>query len=397
MKNLAVFLVLVAVSASAVFVLWPQETIPPKLEQIEISQKTEQEILAEIDQKNQEYLHGMYITTVYNLDYPSQTNLSEKQLKAEMDAMLDDTQNMGITDVFFQVRPQADAFYVSEIFPTSVYLTGNQDSPAPFDVLEYVTQGCHERGMKIHAWINPYRITKKETDILSSAHIAVTEPDRVVKHTDGNLYFDPALQQNQQLIIDSILEIIENYDVDGIHFDDYFYPDTDFDDSQSYALYGDGKSLGDFRRDNVTELVENTYNAVKSADETVQFGISPAGIWGNSSDISGGSETGGSQSYFRQYADTKKWVEYGIIDYIAPQIYWAFGHKLADFQTLCDWWDNVVAGTDVKLYIAHANYNEYSGVFDAGEIQKQLEYSMAKENVHGSLYFRYKLIGDTLN
>ncbi|MFI3227589.1 MAG: family 10 glycosylhydrolase [Clostridia bacterium] len=341
-----------------------------------------------------EYLNGVFVTTVYNLDFPSSSNLSEQQLKNEIDEILDNIKEQKITDVFFQVRPCADAFYYSEIYPTSIYLTGNQDTVPEFDVLEYYTTGCHKRGLKIHAWINPYRITKSSDDVLSDTHIAVTNPELTVLHTDGNLYFDPALDEVTQLILDGVEEIITNYDIDGIHFDDYFYPSTTFDDAQSYEKYGDGRSLDDFRRDNITNFVQTTYNFIKITNPNVVFGISPSGIWANASDggVEGGSNTSGTGSYFYSYADTKKWVEMEILDYIAPQIYWNIGFQSAEYEVLVDWWAEVCAGTNVELYICHANYKEADGTFETGEIDRQIEYNKTKSNVSGSIFFRYSHI-----
>ncbi|MFI3116039.1 MAG: family 10 glycosylhydrolase [Clostridia bacterium] len=339
-----------------------------------------------------EYLHGVFLATVYNLDFPSALNMSESSLKAEIDEILDNIQKAEITDVFFQVRPCADAFYYSEYFPTSVYLTGNQDIKPSFDVLEYYVQGCHDRGLKLHAWINPYRITKLESDVLSNTHIAVTNPELVVTHSDGSLYFDPGLPEARQLILDGIEEIIANYDVDGIHFDDYFYPSTTFADDASYAKYSNGMSLDDWRRDNVTTLVSDANDLIKSYSSDILFGISPIGIWGNYPEFPEGSLTNGNSSYKVQYADTKKWVEMGILDYIAPQIYWKIGYEIAEYLTLVDWWDAVCDGTDVSLFICHANYREVSGAFEDGEIERQIEYNQTKDNVSGSIYFRYEHI-----
>lgn len=343
--------------------------------------------------QQEDYLHGVWVTTVYNLDFPSSPSLSEDKLKQELTVMLDDIEQRGLSDVFFQVRPQADAFYYSDIFNPSVYLTGNQDVQAPFDVLEYVTQMCHERNLKIHAWINPYRITKKETDVLSSTHIAVTNPELTVKHTDGNLYFNPALPQVEQLIKDGIEEIILNYDVDGIHFDDYFYPSKTFDDANAYNSLANGRSLDEFRRDSITSMISGVNDLIKEKAPDVLFGVSPVGIWANSSDIALGSDTNGNGSYLSQYADTRGWVKDEIIDYIAPQIYWNIGFEIAEYKTLVDWWSDVAYGTNVKLYIGHANYKETDGSFKSGEIDNQVAYNKTKDNVDGSIYFRYKLLG----
>ena len=339
-----------------------------------------------------DYMQGVWVSTVFNLDFPSSQNMSENDLKLEIKSILDDVKSREITDVFFQVRPQADAFYPSKIFETSVYLTGNQDSSPPFDILDFYIKECHARGIKLHAWINPYRITKSSNDVLSSDHIAVKQPNLTVNHTDGNLYFDPALEDVQQLILDGIEEIITNYDVDGIHFDDYFYPSSDFNDSDSFNKLGNGKTLDEFRRDNVTSLVEKVSILIDKKSPDILFSISPSGIWANKSDMPDGSDTNGSGSYFKQYADTKKWVELELIDCIIPQIYWNIGFEIAEYKTLVDWWCDVVADTNVDLYIGHANYKEFDKTFESGEIDRQIEYNKTKSEVNGSVFFRYKTL-----
>lgn len=337
------------------------------------------------------YLEGVWVTTVYNLDFPSQKALPEEAIKSEIVEMLDNLESKEITDVFFQVRPQADAFYNSSIFPPSMYLTGSQTTPASFDVLEYYIEQCHARDMRLHAWINPYRVKRQASDVLAPDHIAVLNPELVVQY-ENQLYFDPALPEVQEIILNGIAEIMDNYAVDGIHFDDYFYPGTDFDDSASYAIYGNGMELGDFRRNNVTNLVIAVNDLVKSYQNRVVFGISPAGIWANASSLSAGSDTAGGQTYFQHYADTRAWVHDEIIDYIAPQIYWSIGYKIAEYKTLVDWWCDQVEGTNVKLYIGQASYREVDGGFTAGEIDRQIAYNQTKEQVDGSIYFRYEHI-----
>lgn len=392
MKNIAnlIFLGLFTTAVTLGFIDVPQQEDLP----LDPSFSVTEQVDTSVNFEETEYLNGVFVTTVYNLDFPSTQSLSESQLKAEIDDILNNVQDAGLSDIFFQVRPCADAFYYSDIFPTSIYLTGNQNTTATFDVLEYYINGCHERGLSLHAWVNPYRITKSSSDVLSSSHIAVTNPELTVLHTDGNLYFDPALEQAQEVILSGIEEILVNYDVDGIHFDDYFYPSTTFNDADSFAKYGNGRSLDDFRRDNITDLIASVDALVEKISPDVSFGVSPSGIWANATDISGGSATNGTGSYENHYADTKKWVEMEIIDYIAPQIYWNFGFEVAEYQTLVDWWSNVCEDYDVDLYICHASYKEYDGTFEAGEIDRQVEYNQQIETVDGSIFFRYKHILD---
>lgn len=386
MKKILILLIIYTFGVIVFFI--DHKVVEIESETIKQNIVSEEQEIIEIEENNK-YLTGVWVSTVFNLDFPKTTNNDEQQLKAEIDEIIANSLANDISDIFFQVRPTADAFYYSKIFPTSVYLTGNQDISASFDVLEYFVTQAHKSNLKLHAWINPYRITKNSDDVLSDSHIAVTNPELTVTHTDGNLYFNPALEEVQELVVDGVLEILQNYDVDGIHLDDYFYPSQDFYDDEQYELYGDGRSLGDFRRDNVTNLIEKLYKTVKTYDENIKFGVSPAGIWANQSSFYEGSATNGTESYFNQYADTKKWVEMGILDYIAPQIYWQIGFDIADYEILSNWWSQVVEDTDVLLYIGHANYKETSGIFEVGEIDKQIDMNKQNDNINGSIFFRY--------
>lgn len=344
-------------------------------------------------------LRGIWVSTVINLDYPAKPTADADHLMAEADAILDDAAALGMNAVFLQVRPCADAFYESDIYPWSVYLTGEQGQ-APtdgFDPLAYWVKAAHKRGLELHAWINPYRITRAaaEWDKLAADHPAKLNPDWVIEYK-GNYYFDPALADVRELVISGAVEIVKNYDVDGIHMDDYFYPGTDFDDSASFAAYGGDMDLADWRRDNVNKLVKGLYKAIKAADKNVDFGISPAGIWASKTLNELGSDTTSTySSYYGSYADTRAWVKDGWLDYIAPQIYWERGHKTADFTALLDWWSEQVKGTGVALYIGLADYKTLeaktsdSAWYDGREIAGQLADCAANSEVDGVIHFRY--------
>lgn len=350
-------------------------------------------------------LRGLWVATVVNIDYPSKPETDPEILKAEAIEILDYAQATGLNAVFFQVRPTADAFYKSNIFPWSKYLTGAQGK-APeqgFDPLEFWTDEAHKRGIELHAWVNPYRITKKtysekshDFSSLDPSNPARRNPEWVVKHSDGNLYFDPGIPEVRKLIIDSVLEIIENYPVDGIHFDDYFYPGRTFNDAKTYEKYGKGrKSLEDWRRENVDTLIGDLSKAIKDASGHVRFGISPFGIWANVGTNPLGSDTRGLQSYYDHYADSRKWVKEGMIDYIAPQLYWNIGYAVADYGKLLAWWRDTVRETGVDLYIGQAAYRAVntdpsSPWYGAAEIQRQLELNEEAPEVKGSIFFSYK-------
>ena len=352
---------------------------------------------------------AVWVATVLNLDYPAKGTTDSATLKKEALEIIDNAAKYGFNAIVLQVRPSADALYKSALYPWSKYLTGKQGS-APtenFDPLAFWIEEAHKRGIAIHAWLNPYRITRKSGNEpahdytqLTSTHPAIKNPSWVVAHTDGNLYFNPGVPEVIDHLIDSVVEIVENYDVDGIHFDDYFYPSTTFNDSNTYALYGNGfSSIADWRRNNVNQLVLGVHDAIKSVDETVQFGISPFGIWANSKNHVSGSATNGLESYFSQYADTKKWVTEGWVDYIAPQIYWHIGYSIADYEILTKWWHNLVKDTDVNLYIGHAAYrtgnqDPTSPWYGVDEIKKQLILNKSYDSIKGSIFFRYTFFKD---
>ena len=346
---------------------------------------------------------AVWVSTIYHLDYPNNTTTDPAQLKSQADEILDNCKKMGMNAVILQVRPSGDALYPSEIFPWSQHLTGAQGvAPADgFDPLEYWVTEAHERGMELHAWINPYRVTRSgsaDYNSLASTNPALLHPDWVVRHSDGNYYLDPGLPEVRQLVVDGAVELVENYDIDGIHLDDYFYPGTNFDDADTYAKYGAGYAdIGDWRRDNVNKLVQELDTAIHKADPDCSFGISPFGIWANASKMSGGSNTNGNQTYFSHYADTRKWVKEGWIDYICPQVYWEIGHSLADYKTLANWWADVVKGTDVELYMGMADYK--AGNSSASSpwhgikaIQDQVALNAQIPEITGEVHFRYKFL-----
>ena len=346
-----------------------------------------------------EEMRGVWVSSVYNLDYPSSPTTDPDKLKAEADEILGNCVKWGLNAVFLQVRPSGDALYKSDLFPWSKYLTGSVGT-APqdgFDPLEYWVEAAHKRGLELHAWINPYRITRSkdtEWNSLPSTHPAKMNPDWVVKYSDGNYYFNPGIPEVRDLVTRGAVEIVQNYDVDGLHMDDYFYPGTDFNDAATYQKYGSSFSnIADFRRDSVNQLVAQLDTAVHNIDPDIQFGISPSGIWANKSTDPRGSNTNGSEHYVSSYADSLYWIENGLVDYIIPQIYWEIGHKLADFATLADWWNDAVAGSDVHLYIGMGAYrcaDNPTGVWTTTDpLFDSLAYLENKDNVGGCVFFRY--------
>ncbi|MDO5388695.1 MAG: family 10 glycosylhydrolase [Clostridia bacterium] len=348
-------------------------------------------------------MQGVWVSTTLNLDYPSKGTTDSVTLKSEADTIIENCADMGITDIFLQVRPEADAFYKSEIYPWSQRLTGSQGI-APdndFDPLEYWVDECHKKGMKLHAWINPYRVTN--TTGVKAESLALTSPARQntqwVKEFEGKLYFDPAIPEVRELVISGVEEIVKNYEVDGIHLDDYFYPGAGFDDSDSYAKYGNGKNKDDWRRENVDALVEGIHNKIEEIDGSVEFGISPVGVWANKKNNPLGSDTYGSESYYKNYADTRKWALKEWVDYIAPQIYWEIGNKTIDYKTAVEWWAETLKNCNTKLYVGLADYKcdgaaSSSAWYNGGAIQEQIDLNKSISKVSGEIHFRYKFINN---
>ena len=354
----------------------------------------------------EEEMRGVWVSTVLNLDYPKAPTTDPSTLKQQADSIIDGCDKMGFNNIFLQVRPCSDAFYKSDTYPWSAYLTGSQET-APqddFDPLEYWIEEAHKRGIKLHAWINPYRITKtndtddREYKSLARNNPARLHPEYIIKYSDGQYYFDPGLPVVRRLLVDGAVEIVENYDVDGIHMDDYFYPGTDFGDSMTFAKYGSGfTSIDAWRRNNVDLLVRELDTKLHEADSDIDFGISPAGIWANKSTSPDGSDTGGNESYTSHYADTRKWAQNGWVDYIAPQIYWNIGYSVADYKILASWWANQVKDCDTRLYIGMATYRSSGAAqnsvwYGTDEIKRQLELNRQTYGVDGEIHFRYGLI-----
>lgn len=286
---------------------------------------------------------GAWFSTVWQERY---RNMNSEQMKTFFERSLDSLQHLGINAIIFQVRPQADAFYKSKYEPWSAHLSGQQGK-APdsgFDPLEFVIDECHQRGMELHAWINPYRVTTSPNDKLVSNHLYYRRPDLFVTY-GKKIYFDPGIKENRTYICTIVKDIVLHYNVDAIHMDDYFYPypiaGESFPDDKSFRANNRGfTNKGDWRRDNVNLLIKEVKETLMSTKPWVRFGISPFGIYRNKKSTSdgSGSETNGLQNFDDLYADIKLWVKNGWVDYNMPQIYWEIGHKLADYTTLIHWW-----------------------------------------------------------
>lgn len=340
-------------------------------------------------------LHGVWLTTVNNADFPSKPGLSAAAQEKQIDGILDRVKKMGLNAVFLQVRPGADALYKSDCYPWSKVLTGEQGKDPGYDPLAYFIQEAHSKGLKLLAWVNPYRVqTQADTSGLADTNPAKLHADWDVTTGDGQLYLNPGIPDVRKYIEKGVAEIVHKYNVDGIVFDDYFYPSKDFDDAASYKQYGAGKPLDEWRRSNVNALVSELHKMIKSTRKGVSFGISPAGVWANEAQSPGGSKTiGASSTYYDNYADSKLWVKNKWVDFICPQIYWEIGNDNTDYTKLLKWWADTTRGTGVKLYIAHdvdKVQDGEPGWQSPDQIVRQLCAAKGYSDYGGSVFFDYK-------
>ncbi|MGL4292442.1 MAG: glycoside hydrolase family 10 protein [Bacteroidales bacterium] len=290
---------------------------------------------------------GTWIQTIYQAQY---AGMSQKQMKQYFCELLDGLQYAGINAIIFQMRPSADAFYNSQIEPWSKWFTGKQgNAPAQeWDPADFLIKECHKRNMEFHAWLNPYRVATNSKEKLAPNHIFHQHPEWFVEY-DGKLFFDPGYPQTRKYVREVIKDIVTRYDVDAIHFDDYFYPypakGQSFSDDNSFLTYHKKMNFKsnqreDWRRQNINILIKSIREDIIQIKPWVRFGISPFGIYRNHHNDPDGSLTNGLQNFDDLYADILFWSNQGWIDYVIPQLYWEIGHKQADYKTLVKWWND---------------------------------------------------------
>jgi len=340
---------------------------------------------------------GAWIHTVGNKDFK---NMSADSLKKFLTNTLDILQRSGVNAVIFQVRPQADAFYVSDLEPWSRFIAGEQGkAPSPlWDPLEFMVKETHKRGMELHAWCNPYRVTSNDQEQLHPDHLYFKNPS-IFKRYGRQLYFDPgepeAIAHTKRVMAD----LVTRYDIDAIHFDDYFYPYPEkfgeFHDDASFVKYAKNQGFeywqkGDWRRNNVSTLIREINDTIKKIKPWIRFGISPFGVHKNFKDTpdGSGSKTNSLSTYEDLYADIPLWLENGWIDYNVPQLYWKIGHPNADFTTLINWWNN--ANLKGQLYIGQ-NISTFSekDLRDTTKTQFAEKMRLVRElpHVHGNVWW----------
>ena len=340
---------------------------------------------------------GAWIATVLNLDWPSARGLETTAQQGQLVAMLDALKEAGINAVFFQVRSESDAMYASEIEPWSYWLTGEQGrAPEPFyDPLAFAIDEAHKRGMELHAWFNPYRAVRNTNGYTQdAAHVSVQHPDWTLAFGTF-LILDPGLPDVRDYVTRVIMDVVRRYDLDGVHFDDFFYPYPPNaianEDAFTFAAHDRGfADVGDWRRDNVNLFVAQVQDSIRAAKPWVKFGISPFGIWRD------GTPAGitGLDAYSVIYADATAWLSAETIDYLVPQLYWAFGGG-QDYARLAPWWASV--RNERHLYTGHGLYrsdpNTFGNtLFAADEVPRQVRFNREDSGILGSVFFRAKNI-----
>ena len=342
---------------------------------------------------------GVWVATVANLNWPKKTDISPREQRGDFKEILKEIKIMNMNAVIMQIRPSGDAIYSSKKAPWSRYLTGTQGKYPGYDPLKFMVEESHKMGIEFHAWFNPYRVALNDEEFksLSPDNFAVKNPETVVKY-GKRYYFDPGIPKVREHLIEVVLEVVDNYDIDAIHIDDYFYPYTiegvDFPDGESYKAYGgDFSKIEEWRRENVNKLIEELHTEIVKRDKNVKFGISPFGVWRNSKDDTRGSETAAFQtSYDNLYADVLKWIDMGWIDYVIPQVYWNFGFAPAPYEKLVNWWVKETSGKKVKLYIGQGAYKVGKENWEnPDELINQIYYNRSL-GIEGSAFFDIKSI-----
>lgn len=346
---------------------------------------------------------AVWIATINNIDWPAYSTSDPVEQREQFKILLNHLQQSGINAVFVQVRPSADAFYHSNLEPWSEWLTGEQGIPPNpyYDPLEFMVAETHRRNMEFHAWFNPYRaIANRNRSNVTSDHITKRNPHWFMEFGSLTL-FNPGVPAARQHIVNVISDVLRRYDIDGVHFDDYFYPypsnEYSISDATTYRTYGKGfASKADWRRYNVDMLIKEVHEAIQKIKPKVKFGVSPYGVWRNSNLSAYGSETtSGLTSYDHLYADVRNWLQQGWVDYIVPQLYQNSKHKGKPYKKLVDWWAN--NSFNRHLYIGHATYRifgegESKTWHDYKEMPLQVRYLRRFKQVSGSAFYGSKAL-----
>jgi uncharacterized lipoprotein YddW (UPF0748 family) len=360
---------------------------------------TQVETHATIYEAQKREMRGVWIATVENIDWPSNRNLDSDTQKKEFKTIMDAHQKTGINTVFVQVRSASDALMASRLEPWSEWLTGTQGkAPEPFyDPVEFMIKESHSRSIEFHAWLNLNRGKHKTAKTIAADNVIKTHPEWFYEY-DGYTIYNFGLPEVRDYITRVVVQLVRDYDVDGIHFDDYFYPYPSptfkINDDNAFKKYPRGfTKIGDWRRDNIDLLIKQISDGIKSVKPHVKFGVSPFGVWRNKKDDPTGSDTNGGSSYDGQFADSKKWAKNGWIDYIAPQVYFTTYFQKVPFETMAKWWTNHAYGR--HLYMGHAAYRigiEHSDIAwkIANQMPKQMRIIRQNSPYVGNIFFSSK-------
>lgn len=343
--------------------------------------------------ESDEEMRGVWVSYM-ELSMENESSKTQKVFEDKFTEIAQKCRESGFNTLIVQVRPFCDALYKSSYFPWSHILTGTQGENPQYDALQIMCDICKENNLKIHAWINPYRVSSNETPKKLSDNNPYIKNSEIGIKTDNGIFLDPSNETAQQLISDGVKEIAENYDVDGIQFDDYFYPteDESFDKKQ-YEVYIEkyGKensmSLDNWRMQNVNTLICKIYRTIKSVDSSVEFGISPQGNIGNNDGL---------------YADVKSWCTCkGFADYICPQIYFSLENPALTFEDCLDSWTSLDFDENVKLYVGLGGYKAGNGEYDEetwllSDSILADEYDILRNNksVRGFMLYSYNCLED---
>ena len=357
--------------------------------------------LAPLRAQEKTELRGVWVATLLNIDWPSSANLSTSQQKQEIISILDHHRATGINAIFLQVRPAGDAFYDSTYEPWSEWLAGVQGKePRPYyDPLKFWIDESHKRGIELHAWFNPFRAAvSDQRHLLASDHIINKHPDWVIDY-GGRVYFNPGLPEVRNYVQEIIMDVVKRYDIDGVHFDDYFYPykveGQEFDDRVTYIRQGaDFDTIEDWRRNNVSTFIKSLSQQLNMEKPSLRFGISPFGVWRNQDQDKNGSATKAGHTAFDDlYADVILWMKNGWIDYLAPQLYWHIGFEPADYQVLLEWWSKHSYGR--HIYIGQSAYKirrdaDYPAWQNPGEMPRHIRMNREYPQIKGNIFFSSK-------
>ncbi len=368
----------------------PVESAPVAGDTVEIGAPAQEQPVELVRVGHQRELRGAWISSVWNINFPSAPTLNVEQQKAELRNMVDRLADCGFNALFFQVRPEGDALYKSDLEPWSNSLTGTQGKDPGYDPLEYLIGEAHEKGLEVHAWFNPYR-AKAASATQVSPHLAADHPE-VVHRYGSYKWMDPGASVVRERLVDVCRDVTKRYDVDGIHFDDYFYPypiaGTPFPDNATYGAYqaGGGKmSRADWRRENVNRAIRDVHDAVMEEKDYVRFGVSPFGM--PAPDKPEG--TSGFDQYNEMYADTQKWMDEGWVDYLAPQLYWPTVQPKQPYEKLLNWWADhakggrhIFAGNNIDALGSNSKWT-------VAEFRKEVEISRKKyaEGSQGNIWW----------